>query len=270
MRTILLIISSFFTVAAICFVLFNQNEIVVHDQKLTLNLQGPVDQQTALPVINVINAKNEQIKNFACEISAILQSNGNSARLNGLFFYEKDRKFNLRLNSILGPELSMGSNGGQFWLWMGRTLPGLYWADFNDLKKSKLTTPLNPEWVPQCLGLEVIKYDEYTIDQNDNNRWRAIKQTFNAKKEPVTLVTYIDPKKCKITGQGLYNQKGVLETSAEIQEFTNGLPTKITFVYHWDKTSLIIYANSVRANLTIDPIVWQMPDITPKISLVAP
>lgn len=271
MRRFLLFIAGFFTIIAVCFVVFSQNEPVIHDQSLSFTLQGPVEKQKAIPVLDIINSRNMQIKNFVTDLKVILQSpNGRSFRLSGFFYYEKERKFHLRLNSILGAEVDIGANGSQFWIWTGRSTPGLYWANFDDLNKSRLITPLNPDWIPMCFGLDTLNYNEYTVDQNDNVKWRVIKPSFSGMKDPVKLVTYVDPNKCLITGHGIYSQLGILDVSSEIQEFHNGLPSKITFISHADKTSLVWYLNNTKINVGIDPIRWQMPNINPKINLVIP
>lgn len=271
MRRFLLFIAGFFTITAVCYVIFNQNETVIHDQKSNFSLQGPVDKQKAIPVLDVVNARNEQIKSFVSDLRVTLQTaNGRSFKLNGFFYYEKERKFHLRLNSILGAEIDIGANGNLFWMWTGRSTPGLYWASFEDLNRSKLLTPLNPDWIPMCFGLDVLKYSESTVDQNDDVRWRVIKPSLSGRKDPITLVTYVDPKKCLVTGHGIYTQKGVLDISSEIQEFHDGLPSKITFIAHLDNISLVWNLSNTKINVAIDPTRWQMPNINPKISLVVP
>ncbi len=173
----------------------------------------------------------------------------------------------MQLDSFLGPELDIGSDGTRFWFWSARMKkPALYWATYDNLTKTGLKTPFNPLWLSSCLGIDKIDYANATVDQS-SNRWRIIRNTTNAKGEPVIAVTYVDPNKMLITGNGIYTSGGLLEASSEIQEFNGILPSKITFVWHTEGASMVWYLNDVKANSPIDPRMWLMPNLTPKIDM---
>ena len=267
-KTIVTILTFLFGVV-VCYFLFSQGENVIHLQRLNLTLQEKINKKSAVPVLDAVNERNSQINNISCNLHAIAQAPGKRpAKLNGVLFYEKQRKFKMELDSFLGPELNIGSDGEKFWFWSRRMKnPGLYWSSYENLYKTKLKTPFNPLWLSHCLGIDPINYEDATIDKDDGNRWRVIKKTINAKREPITAIIYVDPKRNLITGHGIYDQDGVLCASSEIEEFNGTFPAKITFIWHKEDASMIWHLDSVRFNATINTNEWVMPNITPKIDM---
>jgi len=252
----------------VCFFLFSQGENVIHNQKEQFVIQKELDNRVAFPILDAINSRNSQIRNISCSLKAIAQMPGKrAAKLNGFLSYEKDRKFRMELDSFLGPEIDIGSDGTRFWFWSGRMKrPGLYWSTYENFHKTRLKTPFNPEWLSHCLGIDTIDYQSAVIDQSDN-RWRVIIKTKNAKGEPVTAVSYVDSSRGLITGHGVYDQNGTLEASSEIEEFNGILPAKITFIWHKETASMVWYLENIQANTIIDSHKWMMPNISPKIDM---
>jgi hypothetical protein len=233
-----------------------------------LQIQKVLEKREAVPVLDAINARNAQVKNLSCSLRAIAQMPGKRpAKLNGSLCYEKEKKFRLELDSFLGPELDIGSDGNSFWFWSGRMKnPGLYWSTYDNLHKTRLKTPFNPLWLSHCLSVDAIDYSDAIIDQT-SNRWRVMKKTVNAKNEPVTAVIYVDAQRSLITGHGVYDQNGVLEASSEIQEFNGVFPAKISFIWHKENASMVWYLDNLAVNTNIDTRKWTMPNITPKIDM---
>ncbi len=260
--------SLFLVVLIGCFFIFSHGEKVIHNQSEKLVLNKKLENKVTNPVLDQINTRNSQIVNISCSLKTIAQMPGKRpAKLNGSLDYEKQKKFRLSLDSFIGPELDIGSDGNQFWFWAGRMKdPGLYWSTYENFSKTRLKTPFNPLWLSHCLGIDIIDYSDATIDKS-GDRWRVLKKTKNAKGEDITAVIYVDPNKVLITGHGMYNKDGVLEASSEIQEFNGVLPAKITFVWHKEDASMIWNLTNVRSNVGISSNRWVMPNIKPKIDM---
>ena len=252
----------------ICFFLFSQGEDVKHNQMERLAIQNVMDKKATVPVLDAINTRNSQIKNISCRVRAIAQMPGKRpAKLNGSLCYEKDRKFRMSLDSFMGPELDIGSDGSQFWFWSGRMKnPGLYWSTYENFQKTRLKTPFNPTWLSHCLSIDQINYSDAVIDQT-SDRWRIMRKTTNAKGEQVTVATYVDAQRGLITGHGMYNKDGELEASSEVQQFNGTLPSKISFIWHKENASMVWYLENMKSNTPIDAQMWVMPNITPKIDM---
>lgn len=260
---------SFCLVFAACFFLLNTRIDVKHDQKAHLKIENPVEKRQAVPVLDAINERNGAIRSLVCEdLRVVAQMPGKRpARLNGSIAYEKERKFRLELSSLLGSELDIGSNGDLFWFWSRRMKePGLYWAHYSNFNKTKLKTPFNPFWLSHCMGIDKINYKDADIDST-GSKWRIIKKTVNAHNQTVTAVIYVDPQKKLVVGHGMYDDKGALVASTEVESFENGLPSKMTFIWHKEDASMIWQLDKVKSNIGINPSRWTMPNKTPKIDM---
>lgn len=272
-RRIFLALFGIMTLCVSYFYFFGSAEYeeVYHDQQMTLRMQTPVEGVKAHPVIDAINNRNRAIRSFYCdELNANVQQDGRNraAKLNGMLAYEKDRKFRLRLNSIVGNELDVGSDGSVFWFWSNRMKPSaLYWARFEDLHKTRLKSPFNPHWLSGCLGFDEIEYGNAVIDQS-NGKMRVIKSTTNAQNQSVKVVTIIDPNHQRVTGYGLYDANDSLVASAEVQEFYNGyVPRRITFVWHKENAQMIWTFSNPRVNVGINTGNWAMPNYKPVVNM---
>jgi hypothetical protein len=244
-------------------------EEIKHDQSQNLIVQEKLEKSKAFPILEEVNTRNEKIKDFACDnLHVVAQMpNKRPVKLNGNVYYEKEKKFRLQLDSILGSELDVGSDGNSFWFWSRRLKePGLYWAYHKDFNKTKLKTPFNPFWLSNCLGIDKIDYKNAIIDSG-GSRWRVINNTVNAHNEPVTVVIYVNPQTKLITGHGMYDTSNKLVASTEIQSFDNGLPSKMTFMWHKENASMIWTLKGVGINVGIDSSKWSMPNKTPKFDM---
>lgn len=259
MRTLII---TFTILTLLTYFFLSSGERFSHNQKPVLASGKPVENAD----LKEINDRNLFISSFLCDdLRVIAQSPEQRAvRVGGSIAYQKERKFRLELGTILGSELDVGSDGEVFWFWSKRAKQqGLFWASFKDVNKTRLKTPFNPLWLSGCLGFEVVKG---RVDSS-GDRWVVINETTNAKGEPVKTAVYIDPQKKLITGHGVYNSSGRLVASSEIQSFKDGLPSKITFIWHEEEASMVWYLNSSKKNVPINPNRFVMPAKTPKIDM---
>lgn len=246
----------------------NSNEEVEHRQPPILKIEKKIEKKQASPILDEINDKNSKIKNFSAFLQVVVQtSNRSAAKLTGELDYEHEKKFRIKMNSLVGSELDIGSDGKQFWFWSRRMdSPGLYWSTYDNFHKSRLKTPFNPIWLSHCLGIDVVDYNDSIIDQSEN-RLRVVKKVKNAKGEEVNVAIYIDPANKRVTGHGMYDIKGILEASSEILESDKNLPVKMSFIWHKEKVSMSWTLLERASNTNIDKETWKMPNIKPKIDM---
>jgi hypothetical protein len=268
MRKFILGFVAFLASLAFCYYIVSTNEDINHPQKAILQIDQPVEPTRAIPVLDAVNTRNNQIRSVICNLHVIAQMPGRRpVKLNGTMCYEKEKKFRIELDSLIGTELDIGADGKIFWFWSKRMQePGLYWAQYKDFSKTKLKTPFNPFWLSHCLGVDKIDYSGAIIDQT-GERWRIMKKTINGKGEPVTAVIYVDPQKRMITGHGMYDSSNRLVASCEIESFENGMPAKMTFMWHQENASMIWNLNNIVVNVQINPAQWIIPNYSPKIDM---
>lgn len=268
-KTVLIYVSlSFF--AILLFLLFSSGENVNHNQSKILIAGTKINKQEISYTINKINNRNEKIRTISCFLRTTSQmSYKRPVKLNGSINYEKEKKFRLILNSFIGKELDIGSNNNVFWFWSNRMQkPGLYWSTYENFTKTRLKTPFNPLWLSHCLGINTITYTNNTTIDLLKDKLRVINAIKNGNNEDVVTITYIDYKKSIITGHGIYDSKGILEASSEIQKFNDeGLPEVISFMWYKEQASMIWHLSEIKTNVSINDKTWNLPRIMPMIDM---
>lgn len=225
-------------------------------------------------VFHVINQKNSQIRNFACDnINVkVWQEGGMRLKLNASMYYEKESKFRLNLYSVLGKELDIGSNDQQFWFWSKRMKPpSLHFANHEDFCKTRLRTPFNPKWMIESLGIDTITID--TINTANKkivetpDKYIVYSDHKNSVGKPIVKMTYINKRTNRIDGFMLVDQTNKKVASGEVQAWTGELPQKILYVWFEENTSMLFELSGQKSNVVIDSRYWQMPNISPKTDM---
>ena len=225
-------------------------------------LQG--DQEDFGRIIDNINQRNSKIQNIVCDDIQIFlrQSKMPQAKLKAQLKYSKTNNFRLLVASKTGKEMDLGSNRQYFWFWSRRMKHKvLYYAKHQDVHKTRLKQPLNPNWIIESLNLNEI--------QVENSKIGKFKQNiivFNTRPDKTTLVTLINPKE-QIIGKYLYNKYDRLEVSCEVTEFDeNSLPKKMLIIWYQEDIEMNWIFNDIKIVKAID-FDWKMPNITPKKNL---
>jgi len=181
------------------------------------------------PILKIANERNKNIKSFVCDdIDVRIKKNGIRYKLNGVMKYEKDRNFKLKISSFFGTELDMGSNSKQFWVWSKRMKPRktMYFANHDDLYKTRLRTPFVPLWIMSALGYRVIDPDEAYYMETDDHLILS-RHVISPTGQPLIKRAYIDKKTSLIVAYYLYDMNGTEITVTQIGYSSNGMPRKI-------------------------------------------
>lgn len=225
--------------------------------------------KTAQAVIAVVNQKNQPIKSLFCDdIVAKISGMKIKARL----AYEKDKNFRMLYWSALGKESDIGSNDNLFWFWSRRMHPrGFYYASHADLSKTRLKTPFIPLWIMESLSVNVLPDIDYKVNQKDNLLMLS-ENRINALGEPTVKVTVIDKNTNLIIGHYCFDKKNQLEVSSEIIEFVktksgHEVPKKIKIQWFEENIFIDLELNNPETNMTLNPALWEMPDVPKKIRL---
>lgn len=213
--------------------------------------------------IKSINERNIKIKNFTCDVDI----RAGRMRTTGKLFMEKPRKFRMTINSILGKEMDIGSNDSIFWFWSKRmTPPLLHYANHENLGKSNLKTPLNPNWIMSSLGIGEIEKGQLATIKNFKG---IICQKTSANGEEVTILTLFNEK--SIAGHYLYDQSGKMTASAEIKTVKNIgehiLPEQILIIWYQEGVSMEWIMRNHQINTGISPANWTMPVMANSIEM---
>jgi hypothetical protein len=175
-------------------------------------------------------------------------------------------------NSVLGRESDIGSNDTQFWFWSKRMDPPcLYWGQQENLMKSRLKAPFNPEFLYGLLGICEIDMQNASVVRNGKNI-AILQPRISTNGEPITRVTVVDPQRQVIVGHYIYGQNDKLIASAEVESLltTNTghvVPRKLRLVWHDENVLVEWTLRDIRINAPQSPQNWQMPDIRDKVEL---
>lgn len=252
-----------FLIAAIGFIFLRpQSPELIYSQQIII--QKPISNRLVRDLIIQVNKQNDAVKTFSCDDIKI-KVKKIPFKLKACLYYEKPQNFRMVVKSLVGKELDIGSNSQQFWFWSKRmNPPALHYADYKDLNKTCLKTPLNPLWLIESLGMGKINPDapmsksgKYIIvtdaRQSMLNSW-------------IVKKTLIDTELKAIAGHYLYEADGTLIASAETT-FLNSQPKNVRVIWHEENITMDWDLGPIKKNQSIDQIYWQMPSYKNKINL---
>jgi len=163
-------------------------------------------------VIDAVNRNNCQIRDFQTTEATLSGPGFPTLRAN--VAYERARRFRLRADSVLGPELDLGSNEERFWFWIKRQdPPTVYYCRHDQFAYCPLrqSIPVEPTWLIEALG--VAEFDPALPHQGpyplagDRLEIRTIRESPAG---PSIKATVVDAKYGWIVEQRMYDSQGRL------------------------------------------------------------
>lgn len=225
-------------------------------------IQEVVNRQPILPTfISQLNENNTKIRSITTELRTTV--NGNTMRLRGNLAYQKNKLFRMQINSFMGKEIDIGSDATYFWFYSRRMdEPGLYYAHYSDIARTRLKTPFHPLWLMESLGIAQIKNIQSISKRTDGlYQISEIRQDIIGKL--VKKITLIDSSKPAIVGHYLFDLEGVCIASSEITEFflyeKVYVPKTIQFIWREEQQYVVFEFNNIKINHSISPQMWHMP-----------
>ena len=236
--------------------------------ELPPNEEPPTFDQEILDGIAEINEKNSKILHLSSRKVDVVIQQGIGIRLRGEIYYEKNKRFRLKIQrkfrNIL--EADIGSNNSVFWFWSRQMEPcALYYAKHEDTLKTRLKTAFHPTSMMESLGIGEIDIKDADISEFEG-KWKVTKRRMTSG-GAVLHSTVIDPAKQRIVGSYITTLSGRMIASSEILNWQNGLPQTIVFNWHEENTILQLKLNDPVKNVRPNESLWNMPNITPKIDM---
>lgn len=116
------------------------------------------------------NANAQKIQSLHCDhVDIDGKSQGQIYQLNAKLAYQPDNRFRL-LGKFAGKsEVDLGSNDQEIWFWIARAQPpAVYFCPRDELANVKLTTPFQPEWVIEGMGVRPMDPNVFHPGKGDN------------------------------------------------------------------------------------------------------
>lgn len=233
--------------------------------------QIPTEQVERTPVpslIRQINAENSKIGSISCDEATVkIWQGGLRFKLTGAIHYEKHKRFRMKMSSAFGEEFDLGSNDNLFWYWSRRDKdPGVHWAKYEDYHKTRLKTPFNPVFMKKSLSLDVIDTDNAKIVETAED-YIVVYAEKNASNQPILVSIFVNKANKRVEGLIITDTNANPLASAEIQEYENGLPKRILYIWHEEDKALQLELTNPKANTAIPESNWTMPNHDVKLNM---
>lgn len=222
------------------------------------------------PVLKIVNDKNEKITSFICtDIDVRIERNGSRYKLDGTMLYEKDRNFSLKVSSFFGTELDMGSNNEQFWVWSRRDPKAtMFFADHDNLYKTRLRTPFVPLWIMSALGYRAIDPDKDQASYKETEEHLIVsRHVVSPTGQPLIKRAYISKETHRIVAYYLYDSDGTEITVTQIGYSDDGFPKKIYMRWNEENVVMDFVFNNPRVNESINPSNFELPNYKNKVEM---
>ncbi len=218
---------------------------------------APLDQLLA-----AVNANTAKVRSMICRDSR-LSVDGAPIDLRGDLAIERPGNFRLRAKtSLTGPELDVGSNPVEYWLWVKRNQPpAFYYGRHDQFAQSQAGQifPIEPAWLIEAFGL--VSFDPQQQIQGPIPRGNdkvEVRTQRMANGKPVQQITIIDARRALVLEQHLYTPTGQRIASALTSEHRMdvqsgaALPRKIVLEWPASKMKLSLDLFDLQVN-TLGP-----------------
>lgn len=231
--------------------------VSISEQILTPPSKKIDPEQEIFSIIHQINEQNNQIQTFICDDVTIKIS---GFRVSGFLAFEKSQRFRFTIESFFSKELDIGSNDNYFWIW-SKESNLLRYVRHDQIFRSKLKTPLNPEWLIQSINLGTIEEKNLEIKKiGEDYHLHETKKSQNG--EQIQCVTVIN--KNLIVGHFLYNSQKKLIASSQILSFqkSKNILFPKTILVNWpeEKIQLEWTLNNPKINIPLSKNYWLLPN----------
>jgi hypothetical protein len=223
---------------------------------------------TADQVVHYLNQNVAKIENWRATDVKIRATN--APPLSGDLTVERDHRFRLVVNSLVGNEVDFGSNDQHFWLWMKRQQPaGVYYAAHEDLATARqnLPIPFEPDWLMQALGIQPIDAHGVRLEREPGaGTLKLVSDHTLPNGRPIRREVEVDACHGRVLAHACYDQGGQLLARAILQEHRIDpgsqaiLPHYVRLDWPSAGMSLAMNLGSVQVNSGSFPdAMWHMP-----------
>lgn len=171
------------------------------------------EQPTFSQVASVVNANSDRVQSILAP-SATVRMTG-SPGLRAQIAFHRPRQFRMVAN-LLGPQVDIGSNDEQFWLWTKQDNRVLYCSHEQFASSAaRQWIPVDPMWLPEAFGLVRFSPNEQHTEPAPMPGGRLrIDTTRTELGETTRRVAIIHAASGWVLEQYLYNESGTLLASA--------------------------------------------------------
>jgi hypothetical protein len=223
----------------------------------------PPAQPTAESLVAYLNDNARRIQSLDCgELHIDVHAQGQEFSLVDCWIVcQKPRNFRMMARVAGGQEVDLGSNSGEFWWWIKRGDPYLFHCSYEDLARSRLRIPIQPEWIMQGFGMaEYGPAENFTVNATPQTV-ELIEQTKSPHGEPMRKVTVFSRRPARtnapvVTAHILQDGNGKVLCGAYVtavqQDAATGavVPTKVRLEWPQENMKLEMTLKKITVNKT--------------------
>jgi len=223
----------------------------------------------SIAILETINKRNALIKNFSCTNAKFtVSSDGSKYNLTGTFYFEANRKLNMRVNSWVGEEFFMGSNDVEFWFWSKRMQPAvLHFAKYRDYSKTRLKSVFNPTVVIESLGFQILNFQKPVTVVDVGEKLCLMEPMVDTLGATIVKMTFVKKNTYKIIGQIISDTNGKAIASSEILAWNGELPKQILYNWHEEKRVMVLDMAEAKTNTQMNEKFWLRPNLRNAIDM---
>jgi hypothetical protein len=228
----------------------------------------------------IVNTLNDNISKLyawrSTDVRITARQGGVPMTLSAVMAVESPRKLRLRVSSLAGYEVDLGSNPERFWFWMKRGDPhGVMTASYDDVADGKPMGPLpfQPDWLIEALGVIPVTATDFVMHEQPSdprNRQKARQVAFVGEQvtpqgRTVKRTMLVDACHGVIVEHSLRDPSGRLIARAGLSNYqreSNGvrLPHRIDLQWPDSGVELTLRIGSIETNPgAVSEETWAMP-----------
>jgi hypothetical protein len=118
----------------------------------------------------------------------------------------------------------------------------------------------------KSLSLDVLNTEKARIVETKED-YILVYATKNGSGQPILASIFINKAKQRIDGMIVTDMGANPIASVEIQEYRDGIPSKILYIWQKEDQALLLELKNPKINVFIPASKWGMPDYKPKLNM---
>lgn len=204
---------------------------------------GPVaigNDPKAAQLVAILNKNAAQVPGIESMVSVDVKKGNEAVTLEGLLACHKPRDFRLKARIAGAPMVDMGSNGEEFWYWIGKADPPyVFHCSYQDFDQGavRMPFPFQPDMVVAALGIGTYsEQKQYQVRPNPQQGTVELIEAVTVQGQQMTKATVFDTRnksvdRPTVIGHVLRDAKGQEVCTVTIKEIQRDKATGATFPY---------------------------------------
>lgn len=194
-------------------------------------VRSPFDRAPAMPadmtkaeLVQHLNQNIQQLYSWRStdiRISA-REKGGIPVRLSAFLAVQTPRNLRLKVDSVVGTEVDLGSNSDRFWFWSKRNEPSYVLTASHEqtaIAQQRMQLPFEPDWLMEALGVIPIDESKLTMEHDvKRRRAKLIADIATAHGQRVRKVTIVDTRHGWIVEKTVHDQANRLIARAQFSK----------------------------------------------------